>query len=859
LIFLLIFALEFGIRDVAGCPLMKKIIDCLLLVLVLCSVAWGAYIVEKTPAMDGWICDRASTALDELYALKSINTNKTKKLTLTSGYTTVRDINGYSPVWDDTIRGKILCLSSPLYNSKKAYTTTDGITFTKIADVNDEPFLTLANDLGVTIYFPSIVCLPNGDYLLNAGTSTYVAGKHCSKIYKSTNGGTTWTVTTGGNLTYGNLYPFSWSGIDGSYIVVGEYGSKTDATHMSKEVFLSSDYGSTWTKIYDINDMTGRHIHTCIFDPTDLTHQTVFVSIGDGTPYWGIFRLKYNNETMVWDKTTVTDKYQPTNAIAKDGFIYWGADSVSSPSLVKHNPATDTFETVLLNPLPVAATGFTSYNIRYNIAKYYHIRKIEDLYYMVSHVSSGVSDQVALFVSPDLEHWTSFCRMNTDTTHNGYGYVAGVVGNNLFISKNTTDANVLGEILIKPSVKLVDAAVAGFALTNKASTNDNDSFEATGNNFTHSSGVSTVEISTEQALHGSHSLKATYHSGTYGSAIGPKIRTHLGYTPLKDDYITAVAYVKENTNWLPAYHYAICFMFYAVAEDVNLDTMPASTNNSRVPGGWERMECKAKILGDFNSTADIAMRIMISGTYVTDSSLYIDCVQYYVNGNPITMRDYSEDAVADDMSVVSLLGTGTTYTASWVWWPLSGYYDYQSGTLPIGRIEGANGSYLDVYWNQADKKYKATDGTTTIASTATYTPFFYDCIKFAVVGDGNGVTVYVNDPLNGTISFGDGSSCPLTAQPVVFKAGKNNSAYGFGAYTYVRTSNTELDASGITMLFDSVGPDGVNFVDYSFFAERWLNTDCASKDNCDGTDFDFSGTVDLADLEIFCNYWLEGL
>jgi len=58
---------------------------------------------------------------------------------------------------------------------------------------------------------------------------------------------------------------------------------------------------------------------------------------------------------------------------------------------------------------------------------------------------------------------------------------------------------------------------------------------------------------------------------------------------------------------------------------------------------------------------------------------------------------------------------------------------------------------------------------------------------------------------------------------------------------------------------DLVCPDGVNFVDYSFFAERWLNTNCASKDNCDGTDFDFSGTVDIADLEIFCNYWLEGI
>jgi hypothetical protein len=57
---------------------------------------------------------------------------------------------------------------------------------------------------------------------------------------------------------------------------------------------------------------------------------------------------------------------------------------------------------------------------------------------------------------------------------------------------------------------------------------------------------------------------------------------------------------------------------------------------------------------------------------------------------------------------------------------------------------------------------------------------------------------------------------------------------------------------------DLVCPDGVDFADYSFFAERWLNTDCASSNNCDGADLDLSGTVDIADLAILCNHWLKG-
>jgi hypothetical protein len=58
---------------------------------------------------------------------------------------------------------------------------------------------------------------------------------------------------------------------------------------------------------------------------------------------------------------------------------------------------------------------------------------------------------------------------------------------------------------------------------------------------------------------------------------------------------------------------------------------------------------------------------------------------------------------------------------------------------------------------------------------------------------------------------------------------------------------------------DFVCPNGVNFIDYSFFANRWMNTNCAANNNCNGTDFDSSGTVDLADLVSFAGNWLQGL
>ncbi|MHC4264987.1 MAG: hypothetical protein ACYSUK_03540 [Planctomycetota bacterium] len=52
--------------------------------------------------------------------------------------------------------------------------------------------------------------------------------------------------------------------------------------------------------------------------------------------------------------------------------------------------------------------------------------------------------------------------------------------------------------------------------------------------------------------------------------------------------------------------------------------------------------------------------------------------------------------------------------------------------------------------------------------------------------------------------------------------------------------------------------DGVDFLDYSFFANHWLFTDCADTNDCNSTDLDFSGAVDTTDLNIFTNNWLFG-
>jgi len=41
-------------------------------------------------------------------------------------------------------------------------------------------------------------------------------------------------------------------------------------------------------------------------------------------------------------------------------------------------------------------------------------------------------------------------------------------------------------------------------------------------------------------------------------------------------------------------------------------------------------------------------------------------------------------------------------------------------------------------------------------------------------------------------------------------------------------------------------------------ADRWQDTNCADSNECDRTDLDFSGSIDMGDLKIFCDRWLEG-
>jgi len=62
----------------------------------------------------------------------------------------------------------------------------------------------------------------------------------------------------------------------------------------------------------------------------------------------------------------------------------------------------------------------------------------------------------------------------------------------------------------------------------------------------------------------------------------------------------------------------------------------------------------------------------------------------------------------------------------------------------------------------------------------------------------------------------------------------------------------------VWQLVNFIGWYQVDLLDFAFFADRWADTNCVNANDCDGTDLDFSDTVDWADLKIFCQHWLAG-
>ena len=203
---------------------------------------------------------------------------------------------------------------------------------------------------------------------------------------------------------------------------------------------------------------------------------------------------------------------------------------------------------------------------------------------------------------------------------------------------------------------------------------------------------------------------------------------------------------------------------------------------------------------------------LVSGSY-----------SYYVGGlvgqNDGSISDcYSAGSVGSSFTVGGLVGYN--YDGS-----ISNCYSTGpvSGSSRVGGLVGyyAGGSIVGCFWDT-----NTSGQSTSAGGTGKTTPQMKTLFTFTSAG-----WDFTNETTNGTSDYW--RMC-------------------VDGVDYPRLSWQSLDG-------DLACPDGVNFVDFAYFAERWQTTGCNSSNNfCGGADMDFSGEVDIDDLEIFTANWLSG-
>lgn len=142
------------------------------------------------------------------------------------------------------------------------------------------------------------------------------------QLWRSTDAGQTFVPVL---LFPPYCYPLHWNfAALGTAAFVSEYGDVNQPDN-PRRIYRSWDDGATWSIVYCPPPQIGHHNHKIVADPST---GRIYQSFGDTTQ--GILCSPDLGET--W--TLVHDYYQPTEAVARPGAVYWGQDG-SGPASVQ--------------------------------------------------------------------------------------------------------------------------------------------------------------------------------------------------------------------------------------------------------------------------------------------------------------------------------------------------------------------------------------------------------------------------------------------------------------------------------------------------------------------------------------------
>lgn len=153
--------------------------------------------------------------------------------------------------------------------------------------------------------------------------------------------------------------------------------------------------------------------------------------------------------------------------------------------------------------------------------------------------------------------------------------------------------------------------------------------------------------------------------------------------------------------------------------------------------------------------------------------------------------------------------------------------DGLTAAITVSRIGGSYGSVTGGYATSdgtaiVDYDYLSSAGTLSFADGETSQSFSVSILDDNVVEDDETINLSLSNPTGGA-TLGSQDTAVLT----------------------IIDNEPDLNRDGI-----------VNFFDYSAFTQHWLDT-CTEPNWCDGADFDASTRVDVNDLKILCEHWLD--
>lgn len=776
------------------------------------------------------ISRRAEEAMD--YTMETVSAGAVRTVPrLAINPVEVTTFADYIPLASDGSRCICGLGGSTHEESQTLHTTTDGVTFTKIADRTEEPFSTFAAlHSPSSVQFTAVFVMGNGGYLACLSRRSQWAGGDApplSRLFYSADQGQTWTAA--GDLTRGYFVEFTLThGLDdqNQRVAAVEYGSKQATGENARAVYLTENYGQTWEQVFLPDNMAGQHGHKAIIDPQNP--DKIYVSYGDGTTGGEAQIRSIVKSSGVWAETWSVYGPQPTTAFGLGGKLVWGSDHLNSPTLMLHDTSNDSFSHLYTNHrLNRDRFAGGSYVMSFGRAN--------GIYYMPLYTGSSGADYPGIYISRDARTWQRVSAYGLgEAAYGGCRVFGGVVGDKVFIGL-TNVAGARGLMFDVPSMNPVDAILTAPPSDNLFSAVGADLTDGDDISMISRSGSAQIAASTDDPLFGTHCIKVTlqFAENARGDVFPPRVGMDasdpIKYTPQAGEIYILSGWFRYGANprvASPTEDTAqnVTFGFSAINATINVDYVVTQFTRTFFfkKSGWEFVYGICHIINSFDTLGEddgrLRPRIRFNYCDAEERDVFIDGLTLTRLKSPAD-APLVIDSLSADYAQVPKVGhriprSGDDWTISTFWFPEFCFNIAtdltETGDVSLLSIHDKDGGKVELLWNFDTQKIRLEGpGSTTIDTADEYKAIRDDIVHIAVVGNASGVKAYIHDPQNGAYSLGDLTTAGLSGFPVHVELGSSEASRGYGSYALSRVFDKAMSEAEVNAVFADVTAERV--------------------------------------------------